>query len=301
MGMNHKSEVKLKVAQSFEAAGDNLHAIQLYNSIIQDDPDFIEAYFALSDLYEKQGNFVSAENLLKGCLEYNPDNNSVRLYLAQFLLRLLNWEDVIDVLSNVQVEEEPLAAFFSGYSYFMMKDYEPAKINFISFTVNGKKTELIYEAYIYLAKIEIQLKNFKSARDYVKKAEVVYSDYWELNLINSIIYYNLGMYAHAVLPVEKAMSLNPGDNSSYEWAGRIYLKSGDYIKAEKYFLKHIDAVENPASDIYASLAEACLRNNKTEDAVLYYDVALKIDPQNIFAAEGKKNALSLLKKQAPDE
>jgi tetratricopeptide (TPR) repeat protein len=135
----------------------------------------------------------------------------------------------------------------------------------------------------------------------VKKAEVVYSDYWELNLINSIIYYNLGMYAHAVLPVEKAMSLNPGDNSSYEWAGRIYLKSGDYIKAEKYFLKHIDAVENPASDIYASLAEACFRNNKTEDAVLYYDVALKIDPQNIFAAEGKKNALSLLKKQAPDE
>lgn len=299
--MNHNSEVKLKVAQSYEDAGDNLHAIQLYNSIIQNDPDFAEAYFALSDLYEKQGNLDTAENLLRECCENKLDNNKARLYLAQFLFRYSKWTEVIDVFNDVFVEEEPLSAFFTGYSYFMLKDYEPAKIYFNNFITTGKKTELKYEAYINLAKIEVEQRNFKSAIEYAEKAEIFYSNYWELYLLKAIIFYNLGMNAHAISPIEKAVSLNSGDSSVNEWAGRIYLKSGDYIKAEQHFLKHIENIENPVSDIYTNLAEACLRNNKTKDAILYYDTALKIDPHNIFAIEGKKNASSLLKKQGSDE
>jgi tetratricopeptide (TPR) repeat protein len=302
MGIIHKqkSELKLKVARNFEDTGDNLHAVQLYHSVIREDPDFLEAYFSLAELFEKQGNLISAKNILKDYLEDNPESNPVRLFLAQLLLRNSLWEEVIELLNNVLTEEEPLAAFFTGYSYFMMKDFEPAKISFLNFIDNGKKTGLIHEVYVYLAKIEIHLKNFKSALDFAKKAEVVYSDFYELNLLFSIIYYNLGMFAHAVKPIEKALKLNHSDPSSYEWAGRIYLKLSDYIKAESYFVKHIQSVESPSPDIYSSLAEACLKNKKAEDALMYYDIALKLDPQNLFAAEGKKNVSQLLRNQASD-
>jgi tetratricopeptide (TPR) repeat protein len=302
MGMTtkHKSELKLKVAQNFEAAGDNLHALQLYHSLINEDPGFVEAYFSLAELFEKQGNFTSAKNLLTGFINENPDSSLARLFLAQLLLRNSQWEDVVEVLHNILVEEEPLAAFFSGYSYFMMKDYEPAKISLLNFIAYGKKTELIHEAYIYLAKIEIQLKHFKSALEYAKEAGTVYSNYWELNLIYAIIYYHLGMYNHAVKLVEKAIQLNPGNSSSYEWAGKIYLKSEDYIKAENNFLKHIRNTEYPSSDIYSGLAEACLKSNKVKDAVMYYEMALKIDPKNILAAEGKEKASFILKSGTAD-
>jgi hypothetical protein len=73
------------------------------------------------------------------------------------------WDDVIDVLQSMDINEEPITAFFLGYSFFMLQNYELAKINFQHFIRIGKKTELFHETYIYLAKTEIELRNFESA------------------------------------------------------------------------------------------------------------------------------------------
>ncbi|MEJ2616549.1 MAG: tetratricopeptide repeat protein, partial [Ignavibacteriaceae bacterium] len=119
-------------------------------------------------------------------------------------------------------------------------------------------------------------------------------NFWELNLIYAIIYYNLGMYAHAIVPVEKAIKLNPKEAVAYEWGGKIYLKLGDYLKAEKLFLKYIEHMDDVSSDIYTKLGEACLNASKAKDALTYFDVALKLDPENIFAKKGKENATNIL-------
>jgi tetratricopeptide (TPR) repeat protein len=178
----------------------------------------------------------------------------------------------------------------------MLGEFELAKISFINFLSNSKQSELLHEAYIYLAKIEIKFKNYESTLSYAKKAEAMYSNYWELNQIYAETYYNLGMYAHAVNPVEKAIKLNPEAALPYELAGKIYLKLGDYLKAEKYFIKYIESIEDASSDIYTKLAEACMKAQKTKDALAYFDIAVKLDPENQTALEGKSRASSLLNK-----
>lgn len=294
---------KLKVAADYEAQGKSLHAIQLYNSIINEYPDFIQVYFYLAELYEKMGNLKPAYSLLYSLLEAEPENNEVRLFLGQFLLRNSKWEEAIEVLSLILPEENHIVSFFLGYSHFVLKEYEIAKVNFLNYIsfIKGMdspndQTELFHEANLYLAKIEIELGNFESALKYAKKTDIIYSNFWELNLIYGIIYYNLGMYAHGVVPIEKAIRLNPKETASYEWGGKIYLKLGDYLKAEKLFLQYIEHIDNVSSDIYARLGEACLKASKTKDALTYFDVALKLDPENIFAKEGKKNASRILNK-----
>ncbi len=177
----------------------------------------------------------------------------------------------------------------------MLKDYEPARINFLRFISSGKKTELLLETYIYLAKTEIQLNNFKDALEFAKKAEIVYSNFWELNLILAIIYYNLEMITHSVSSIARAIKLNQNEASVYEWAGRIYLKAGEYLKAEEYFIKHIDMIEYPTSKIYSELAEVYFKVSKVRDALRYYDLALGLDPFNQFAVNGKNNASLILK------
>ena len=310
--MNERYQIdhKLKVASDYEAQGKNLHAIQLYNSIIDEYPEFKEVYFYLAELYEKMGNLEPAYNLLYSLLDKEPGNNEVRLFLGQFLLRNAKWEEAIEILSLILPEENHIVSFFLGYSHFILKEYEMAKVNFqnyVSFAKSiskehpeedsqNEQTELLYEADLYLAKIEIELGNFESALNYAKKTDTIYSNFWELNLIYSIIYYNLGMYAHAVVPVEKAIRLNPKEAVSYEWGGKIYLKLGDYLKAEKFFLKYIEQIDNVSSDIYTKLGQACLNASKTKDALTYFDVALKLDPENIFAKKGKENALLILNK-----
>lgn len=296
--MNERYQIdhKLKVAADYEAQGKHLHAIQLYNAIMDEYPEFEEVYFYLAELYEKMGNLDPAFNLLFSLLDKEPENNEARLFLGQFLLRNSKWEEAIEILSLILPEENHIVAFFLGYSHFILKEYEMAKVNFLTYVSFNEQTELLHEANLYLAKIEIELGNFESALKYAKKTDLIYANFWELNLIYSIIYYNLGMYAHAIVPIEKAIRLNPKEPVSYEWGGKIYLKLGDYLKAEKLFLKYIDHMDNVSSDIYAKLGEACLNASKTKDALTYFDVALKLDPENVFAKKGKENATIILNK-----
>jgi tetratricopeptide (TPR) repeat protein len=291
---DHPFEHRLKAARDFEAEGKNLHALQVYAKLIEEYPGNPEAYYSVAELYEKAGNLDSAVVLLKEFLTNDPENKDVRLFLAQYLLRNSRWEEAIEFLEYLMPEEEPVAFFFQGYSYFMLKDYERAKVSLLNFINIEKQTELLHEAHIYLAKIEIQLKHYEEALAFARKADVIYSNFWELNLIFAISYYNLGMFAHAVMSAEKAIKLNPQEPSPHEWAGKVYYKLGDYEKSEKSFLKYIELIEDAGADIYAGLAQACLKSKKTKDALNYFNVALKLDPENKAAIEGMHNASDIL-------
>jgi tetratricopeptide (TPR) repeat protein len=290
----------MKMAAEFEQQGKLLHTVQVYTSIISENPEYTDAYFALGEVYEKLGNIEPAVEMIKDYLRKDPENKEVRIYLSEFLLRNKRWEDANEILSYILPEEEPVISFFLGYSHFMQKDYEVARINFVNFLQHGKPDEMLQEANLYIARIDINLKNFKSALEHLKKTELIYSNFWEWNLLISVAYYNLGMYAHAIKPIRKAITLNPKESSANKWAGKIYLRTGEYIKAEKEFLKYIEAGDNAEADIYAELAEACLNSRKATDALAYLEIALKLDPGNKLALEGKKYADIVLKKMAPD-
>ncbi len=286
---------KMKSGREFESQGKILHAVQIYLSVLEEFPDFVEVYFRLANLYEKMGNIKPSVNLLKNFLQNNPEDKDVRMFLGQFLLKNSCWDEAVEALSFILPGEEPAVAFFIGYAHFMQNEYELAKLNLLNFLSFQENNELLHEANIYMAKIELKLKNYESALNYAKRSDPIYSNFWELNQIYAETYYNLGMYAHAVAPVEKAIKLNPTVALPYEWAGKIYLKLGDYQKAEKNFLKYIETIEDASSDIYTKLAEACLKNKNPKEAIAYYDIAIKLDPTNEQAKQGKNMASTILK------
>jgi tetratricopeptide (TPR) repeat protein len=294
LDIKYQIDYKIKQARDFQAQGKLLHALQFYETIIDEHPSYTDAYFGIAELYEQLGNISPAIELLNEFLISDPENKTIRLFFGQFLLRNSRWEETIEILSFILPEEEPAVNFFMGYAHFMLGEYELAKINFVNFISHSEQSELFQEANIYLAKTEIKLCNFDKALICAKRAEVMYSNYWELNAIYAEIYYNLDMHAHAVSPVEKAIKLNPNEPRIYELAGKIYFKLGDFIKAERNFLKQIESTDDVSSEVYTKLAEACLRGNKAKDALLYYDIALKIDPKNQFALEGKKSAANIV-------
>jgi tetratricopeptide (TPR) repeat protein len=292
--IKYQLDYKLKQARDFQAQGKLLHALQFYESVINEHPSFEDAYFGVAEVYEQMGNIKPAIKLLNEFLVSDPENKTVRLFFGQFLLRNARWEETIEVLSYILPEEENVVDFFIGYAHFKLREYELAKINFTNFISHAGQSELYQEANLYLAKTEIKLSNFDDALVCAKRADIMYSNYWELNAIYAEIYYNIDMHAHALTPIEKAIKLNPNEPELYELAGKIYFKLGDFIKAEKNFLKHIDSTDDASSEVYTKLADACLKGNKAKDALLYYDIALKIDPLNQYALEGKKSAAGMV-------
>ena len=165
---------KLKTARQYEEQGKYLHAIQIYQGLIEEYSDSPEVYLSLSHLYENTSRIEPAIELLKSFLNNNPGSKEVRLSLSQLLLRNSMWNEAIEMLSIFPEGEEPLSLFFMGYAHFMLKEFELAKIYFLNFCNLDEKTELRHEAFIYLAKIEIELKNYDGALSNAKKAEVIY-------------------------------------------------------------------------------------------------------------------------------
>lgn len=289
MDIDLKIKHKLNASANFKAQGKYLHAIQICEQLLSEYPNNPDIHFELAELYDLSGNLNSSFHLIETYLENNPADKDVRLFYGQFLLKNQLWNEAIEIFSFLTPQEKPIVSFFLGYSYFMFKDYEMARINYLSFLSLKGDRELIYESYIYLAKIEIEMKDFEQALSYAKQSEILYSSFWELHLIYAICYYNLGMDTHAMLSIEKAIKLNPKGIVSYEWAGKIFLRSGDYLKAEKYFTKYVESAEEISSETYANLGEACVNSNKTKSALDYFELALKIDPDNKNALNGKKN------------
>jgi tetratricopeptide (TPR) repeat protein len=291
--LDYSFQHRIKAAKDFESQGQYLHAIQIYLVLIEDYPDQTESYVNLADVYQIVGQKESAERILGSIIKRKPNNHELSIYFAQFLMQNKEWNRALDKLSALS-SEDPFVCYLTGYNYFMQKKPEKAKIYFLRFIISDEEPELIHEAYLFLAKIEIELKQYKGALKYAKKAEIMYNDFWELYLIYAKIYYSLQMYTHSSESILEGIKLNPDETQLYEWAGKIQIKLNNFLKAKKYFEKHIDMKESITSDDYFYLAEACFRSGELKEALNYFDTAIKLDPGNSLALKGYEKTNNIL-------
>jgi len=294
--LDYKFQHKIKSAKEFETKGMYLHAIQVYQLLIEEFPEIPESYINLADIYQIKGMKKSAEKILKLILNRQPDNYEIKLYYVQFLMQNEKWDEALNLLLSLSIED-PFASYLTGYCYFSLNDYELAKVHLLGFIISDEEPELIHEAYLILSKLELELNQYKNALKYAKKAEVMYDDDWELQLIISKIYYYLKMYTHSFDSINKGIKLNKKEAVLYKWAGKINLKLVDYEKAKKYFEKHIELKKDITSNDYIYLANACLKSGKLNEALNFFNAAIRLDPKNKTALEGKGITNDLLNKK----
>lgn len=276
---------RLRLASAFISEGKNLHAIQVYKNLI-DETGRNEFYFQLAEIYEDMGFVDAGINILNDLLENNYPDNDVVLYFGQYLLRNSRWFEAIEVLNSIS-DRTPAALFLIAYSYMMLNEFELAKEYFSNFIDSDEKNDLKQEANLYLAKIEYELRNFDSALNYATNAQFLYSDFWELNLILAKVYYSLDMFTHAVNPIQKALKLNPKDATVQEFAGKIYFQLQDYKNSENFFSEYIDLSSDVSAEIYTLLAKSFVKQRKIDEANLFFELALQIDPAYLPAIAGK--------------
>lgn len=267
---------KLKLVSIFISEGKNLHAVQILKNLAEE-TERDEFYFQLAELYEDMGFVDAGKDILSGFLQNNINNSAGALFLGQYLLRNFKWFEAIEVLSTIS-DSTPSTNFLIGYAYLMLNEFELSKDYFTKYVSTDEKSELKQEANLYLAKIEYELNNFDSALNYAQNAQFVYSDFWELNLILAKVYYSLNMFTHSVTPIQKAIKLNPKEPNVLEFAGKIYFQLQDYKKAEEYLSGCIEHSSNVSAEIYTLLAKSFLKQRKIEEANLFFELALQIDP-----------------------
>ncbi len=288
-------EHRLKQAEDYEAQGKPLHAIQVYTALLEEYPAVMEAAYNLAELYQRLNNINAASKVIETILGAESGNIENRMYAGQFYLKYSMWNEALDVLEQIMPEEESYVSYLRGYAHYKLEEYELSKLNLLNYVIRETDNTLKLEGYLLLVKDCIGLKDYKSAENFLKKIEAAYSSYWEFHYLSAQVYKNIGMIEHAITSAEKTIKLNPKQPDAFALAGQLQLAFGDYKKAERRFYKCIELKEDLTSDIYTGLAEACLKSDKTKDALAYFNTALKIDPENRAALKGKETAEYQLK------
>ncbi|OGU54330.1 MAG: hypothetical protein A2V66_14220 [Ignavibacteria bacterium RBG_13_36_8] len=284
-------EYKLKTALDYEKEGKLLHAVQVLKPLLKENQIRRTACIRISGIYEQLNNFRAAANVLEEYLNEKPEDDNVRKFFGHFLIRHSYYEEALDVLSSLPVELHNEIYFLLGIANFYLNNYKIAKINFESFIKKNIKSDLLPEAYLYLAKVNSEMELYDEALKAARNSEKLFGFNYEVHLTLAIIYYQKKMYYHANDSVKKTLSLNDEDAIAFEWAGKIFFKIGEFEKAE-YYLRKCIGYSRSSSEIYSLLGFTCLNTNKLKDAAFFFDESLKLNPENKMALEGRTKCCS---------
>lgn len=276
----YRIKTKIKSAKAFEKQGKFLHAYQIFNSLMQEYPDSEEVVIESALHLEGINRYEEAKDLLLDFIAQNEDSTAVRLFCAQLMLRFDDWEKCADILSVIKISEEPLAAFFTGYAHYMLKEYALADIAFRNFIDNISEHELIPDAYFYLAKIHLNMDDNEAALKFLDKCADYYNGNYEVHLLYAILHHRNKMYAHALSAISAALKLKPKDELVIEWAAEIYYMNENYARARTFYKKMLDFKEVLSGDIFIRLAESCYHQKKYREAADYFTQAMALGIQN---------------------
>ncbi len=273
-------------ATIFEKEGKWLHALQIYRQLIDDFPEEDFAIAAISNLYEKMEHPELGIEILEECLRGSLDNLPLRLFAGHYFFRQQAWKKTIELLAAFSPQDEPIIAFFVGYSYYMINDFQIAKHHFLLYINLHGEGDFLSDSFVYLAKACIQLDEYEEALEHLKKAEEVAGDYYELHLLFAIAYYCINMDTTALQSIKKSIKLNNSDPLVFEWAGRIAFRCGDPKKSISYYTKFLEKGGEINADFYANYGMAFLYAKDINSAKKNFDLALSFDPSHSFAKEG---------------
>ncbi len=287
--MQHEIEQKFKQASSFENENKYLHAIQIYEKLIAKYPDERYSYVKLSKIYERLNNLDAAQNILNKSINLFKDDEALKIYFASFLIKNNFYSRASDVLDEVSKDENPEVFFLLGVINFNLKENEISHIYFDQYIEINKGVNN-EEALIYLTKLAVRLNKIEDGFTYIQKAADITGLNFEAHLLTAQLYYFKEMNYHAYESIKKALKLNYKAAAVNEWAGRILYALDDYVKAEKHLRNCINS-EEVSSEIYTLLGLACKKNNKMDDANLFFEEALLLNPNDNIAVNERINNL----------
>ena len=273
---------RLKRAQEFEGGGKILHAIQLYQAIIDDFPEDTTAWFRLIEIYENMEKMDSALKIMAELREHLPDELEVRLFTGHFYFKYQMWEESIAVLGGVEMEAEPIAFFILGLAYFHTGKFRESATHLTGFVNFEKNSAFLGESYLYIARCYFEMNQAHVALPYLEEAIKLAPTNPEVYFYQAAYYLSVGMNSHASTQISIAIELGTGNRLVFELAVEIYDKNREFSKLESLCKKYIEEFE-PSSKIYAYLGKVLLMRNRYKEAAGYLETALKLNPDNRFA------------------
>jgi arylsulfatase A-like enzyme/predicted Zn-dependent protease len=251
---------QLSEARELGLKGNFDQAERLVEQIIQDDPDVIDAYFTLGNLYFKEGKFEEALESFFKALERKPDDAFTAINIANSYISMGDFNEAETFLQSIidALPPDSQIHFILGNINYFQKEYEEALKNYKKCLELNPSSASAYNGIggIYViqgnldeaenslekaADLNPQLRNlhYNLAQLYEERSDLqqAIKEYQEeleniphnfrasFNL--SRIYRILGQTEDELEYLKKTRIINPNFPLSYFYLARIYLNRGE--------------------------------------------------------------------------
>ncbi len=279
-------------AIELEKEGKLLHAIQIFQNLIEDNNYGKISTIKLAAIYDKLGKTESSVKLLKTYLdEIDKEDDEVRIFLCELLIKISLFSEAIDTIGRIKNGLIAEAYFLLGLAYYGLKEFAIAKINFEEFLRLNEKAEFIIESYIYLANIALATFNNNEALGIIEKIKELGQDNIEMWFTAAKVYYMKNMYYHAGESIKKALKQNPNEPKLLYWGAKIDFQMGELKDAESKLIQ-LSGISEPSSESYTLLGQVYLSQNKLEEADGMFEKALQLNPENTVAKSNREKIVN---------
>ncbi|MGR3319143.1 MAG: tetratricopeptide repeat protein [Candidatus Anammoxibacter sp.] len=245
---------KILLADTYLSSGQNEEAINLYNEIVENNPEFASSYRGLGKAYllsEKQDEAIA---IYKGLVDIDSESVSARLTLARLLLKQGSIDEAVEIIGEAtEIDPENVMAHnMLAKANLKGSWHKKAENEFLEMLKLDSGT---FEAHFNLAKIKL----------------------------------NDGDVDGCIEHCKAGLKIRPVDVRLHNILGMAYGKKGMLDMATAEFNKIID-INSDFTPAYLHLAQINLKTKKPKIAVSLYKAALNIDSANVGARWGLGNA-----------
>jgi len=281
----------LNEASSYAVDGKLLHAFQIYHRVTINAPHCEEGWIGLAKACMELKKYDAAERALQEALTIASDLSEVFYLLGTLHLKTENFTAALDYFKRLQDEEETMTRTFRahlhfniGLAYWGKENWTLAEFHFRKVRdLNGsfpRISESIAELLLRRGAVIEAIK--------VLRRGLVNEPYsWIGHYLLGVAYTRSGEWQKALDEFTTAIEMDPAEPRAWQMCGEVLITMKQLDQAEHYLRKALEL--NP------SLADACadygflyLKRGDFRKANEYFEQALKLEPGNPKAQQGKR-------------
>lgn len=267
-----------------------------YLAILRKNPRNIDALHALSILYAQQENYEDAVASLKTAINYEPNNSTLQLHLANILKAQGLFNQAADVLQKTLSSHPTYAAAFNNLGTVF---YAQGKL---SDAITAYRNAIAQEPTFIDAYYNLGLALGK--HDQLDEAIAVYQQLLQLSPEHVAARFHLASTYMRHEKLKEAIAefilIEKKEPHHFETQSNLaacYLKNSAFMDAKNHYKKALELMPND-SQILFNLGVIDTQLGNIDSAIQFYQKALQIQP-DLFAAHNNLGTAFLAKQHIP--
>jgi tetratricopeptide (TPR) repeat protein len=254
-------------------------ARKIYERVLKEDPDNLDAHRALAEKLMEQQAWAGALEHLEFLSRHQPADGLVKRNLAAVYFEMGQWDEARSILQALieQHQGDALTHFMLGTIY-RQKHLWHLAVQELSTALRSPGLRI--DAGLELAQAYLELQESDKAVELLESMHPVLGDYAQRWLRYAIVLLRLGKPAPALEALQQAEKLEPHDVQVLFQQGRAYLALKQVSKALEHWERAVR--RDPGfAEAFNHLAYTCAENNlRLTEAEVWARRAVLLDPDN---------------------